>query len=533
MKLLARPFTASAHSPLRHPATSAVLAIAAVLALTSCSSIRPKPVVDDEVLSLSRAGREAARKDVEPITRPLSLQEAMARALKYNLNQRAQLMEQAIALNVWEAGKFDLLPRALATAGYRTRNRDLITRSEDSVTGQPSLANPYISSDRNYGSADLGLSWSVIDFTVGYYNAKQNADRILIAAEHRRKAMHVLTRDVTIAFWRMVSAQRLVVEVRTTIITAEGALADAAQAQAEGLRSPADNLRYQRQLLENVRLLSSIEKEFAVARLTLANLINAPLGQEFAVVEPSNAPNVRILDVSSEQMEIVALLQNADFKEQIYNGRIAAQEVRKSIAKLLPNLSFSDTLRHSTDSYLINQSWNEAGIILSQNLTGLLSLPATKRMAKAGVTLAERRRVAAQMALLAQVHIARLQLSSAHQQLDLADRIWKLDLDLTRLSANREDVQADSKLTKVSADTAAIVSMLRRYQALSEFNAAAGALQATLGMQIDVGSVNDLSLEELTNAIATWEESWQEGQLPEPLRTARTTPNGSRSIVVR
>ena len=486
---------------------------------------------DDEVRALSAAGAALARQDVEPITRPVSLAEAVARALKYNLSQRAQLMEEAIALNVWDAGRFDLLPRALASAGYHYRNRDLITRSQDSVTGQPSLANPYISSDRVYETADLGFSWSVIDFTVGYYNARQNADRILIAAEHRRKAMHTLSRDVTIAFWRMASAQRLVDEVRRTIITAESALADAAQAQSEGLRAPLDNVRYQRQLLENIRLLSSIEKDFSVARLTLARLINAPIGAEFSVVEPATSPNVRILEVPSAQMEEIALLQNTDFKEQIYQGRIAAHEVRKSLAKVLPNLSFSDTLRHSTDSYLINKSWNEAGLLLSQNLTGLLAAPANRRMAKAGVKLTEQRRIAVQMALLAQVHIARLELASTHHQLALSDRIWTLDQDLTRLTANREAAEVDGKLTRVSADTAAIVSMLRRYQALAEFNAAAGALQATLGLQIDVGSVNELSLQELTDAIGAWEQTWQTGQLPVAsalgLRPLRSSPAAS------
>lgn len=504
------------------PTALSTVVVSGVFSLTSCSSIRPKPIGDQEVLALSKAGAELARKDIEPITSALSLEEALARALKYNLNQRAQLMEQAIALNIWQAGKFDMLPRALATAGYRYRNRDLITRSEDSVTGRPSLANPYISSERTYETADLGFSWSVIDFTVGYYNAKQNADRVLIAAEHRRKAIHLLTRDVTMAFWRMVSAQRLVGEVRSTISTAESALTDAAQANSEGLRSPADNLRYQRQLLENIRLLSTIEKEFSVSRITLATLINAPLNQEFSVLEPQEKPSVQILDIPSAEMEEVALLQNADFKEQIYNQRIAAHEVRKSIAKLFPNLSFSDTLRYSSDSFLINKSWNEAGILLSQNLTGLLSLPATRRMTKAGVSLAEQRRIAVQMALLAQVHIARRELASTHQQLELADRIWNLDQGINRLTVNREDAQADSRLAKVSSETAAIVSMLRRYQALAEFNSAAGALQATLGMQIDAISVNDLSLQELTKAIAGWEQSWRSGKLSRPVLGAST-----------
>ncbi|KKU43683.1 MAG: Outer membrane efflux protein, partial [Berkelbacteria bacterium GW2011_GWA2_46_7] len=40
------------------------------------------------------------------------------------------------------------LPKLVAAAGYHDRSNDLTTRSKDSVTGAPSLANPFISSSR-------------------------------------------------------------------------------------------------------------------------------------------------------------------------------------------------------------------------------------------------------------------------------------------------------------------------------------------------------------------------------------------------
>ncbi len=472
------------------------------------------------MLDSGNALRAKAQQDVVPVGTTLSLEEALARGMKYNLSQRAQMMEQAVALNVWKAGNFDLLPRAMASAGYRHRDSYLISRSRDSVTGLPSLAHPFISSDREYTLYDLGASWSVVDFTLGYYVAKQNADRILIAAEHRRKAMHVLSRDITIAFWRLVCAQKLSGEVRSVISQAEAALADAAQARTEGLRSPGDNLRFQRQLLENIRLLASIDKELSTARITLSNLINVPLQAEFTVVEPEGTENVRILDVPVVRLEDLALAQNADLREQAYNQRIASVEVRKSLARLLPNLSLNYDLRYNTDSFLINKDWTEAGVMVSQNLTSLLAAPSQRRLAKGGVELATQRRLAVQMALLTQVHIARVELVSSYRQLKLADRIWALDQELRRTMGAREEAQSDSKLNKIAADTSAIVSLLRRYQALAEFNAANGNLQASLGMQADVGSVDSLSLSELTQSVSGNLSAWREGRLPEPAQGA-------------
>lgn len=475
--------------------------------------MKPMPASAQDVLKSSREALISSQVGVEPITQPLSMEEAMARALKYNHNERARRIEQSIALNAWEAGKYDMLPRLLASAGYRTRDNDLITRSRDSVTGLPSLAHPYISSERDSMLTDLGVSWSMLDFAVGYFNAKQNADRFLIAAEHRRKAMHVLMRDVAIAFWRMASAQKLLHDVKATIALAEAAVADSTQAKAEGLRSPIDNLRYQRQLLENIRLLSTIEKDFASARATLANLINAPLGLAFTVVEPAGTPNVAILDLPIERMEEAALLQNAELKEQIYNQRIARTEVRKVLAKLFPHLTLSYDVKYSTDKFLINQQWSEAGLSLSQNLTNLLSAPVQKRLASGGVALADERRMAAQMALLAQVHVARLGLASSFQQLQLADRIWEIDQSIKKHTSNRAEAQTESKLAKIASDTATIVSMLRHYQALAEFQVASCTLQSTLGLEIDLTSVDQLSLERLTQEIATWQRAWQSGSL--------------------
>lgn len=491
-----------------------VLPLLAIGAATGCSTIKPKPIEDSKLIELGKAAREASRADVEPITSGVTLEEAIARALKYNLNQRARLIEQSLAVNLWKAGQFDMIPSAIAVGSGTRRNNELITRSRDSVTRAPSLANPSVSSDRAYTSAELGLSWSVIDFTLGYYSAKQNADRILIAAEHRRKAMHELTRDVIVAFWRMAGAQRLREDVRKTIDSAEAAIADSAKAGSEGLQAPIETLRFQRQLLENVRLLTNIDRDFAAARATLGNLINAPVGEEFMVVEPNVEANVKILDVPVERMEELALLKNADLREQIYDERIAAVEVRKTIAKMFPDLSFNYSLHASNDSYLINDQWNQAGLAISQNLGTLLSAPVRKRLADGGVELARQRRIAAQMALLAQVHIARLELAASFNMLRLSDRIWSIDQSIRSNMANRTEAQAESQLSRVATDTATIVSMLRRYQALAEFQSSAGALQSTLGMEISLDSLQRMSLPELTAAVSAWQTAWTEGRVP-------------------
>ena len=65
------------------------------------------------------------------------------------------------------------------------------------------------------------------------FNARQQADRVLIAGEKRRKAMHQLMQDVRTAFWRAYAAQKLHDEVQATIKMAEEALEDSRSIENE------------------------------------------------------------------------------------------------------------------------------------------------------------------------------------------------------------------------------------------------------------------------------------------------------------
>ena len=158
-----------------------------------------------------------------PVSGPVPLEEAIARAIKYNAGQRLRAMEEAVAQGTYDVSTFDMLPKLVASAGYRYRDKDLITRSTDSVTGQPSLAHPYISTDRDYTQSALTLSWSLLDFGQSYYAARQNADRVRIAAERRRKAIYTLVQDVRTAYWRVVASQALESSLRSARDQAESA----------------------------------------------------------------------------------------------------------------------------------------------------------------------------------------------------------------------------------------------------------------------------------------------------------------------
>ena len=470
--------------------------------LSACASLQPEPLSTSEIQATSAADRLIAHKDVEPLQGPLTLEEAIARAIKYNLERRVRRMEESVAMGQFETGNYDMLPKLVASAGYRDRNNDLVSRSKDSVTGQPSLANPYISSDRAASTADLSFTWSLLDFGQSYYASKQNADRVLIAAERRRKALHLLIQDVRTAFWRATAAQKLRADIQATILAAEEAMLDAKKMENERLRNPVDALRYQRQLLENLRLLEAIDQELSTARIELSTLTNLPLGLAMTVVEPHHTGQSDWQTLPIEKMEELAITNNADLRESFYNARIAREETQRTLLRMFPGLSFSYSTKSSSDSYLVHQNWNEAGAQISFNLLGIFSAPAQRRLAQAGVAVADQRRIATQMAVLAQVHLARLNYSNALRQFERAQAIWQADQAIADHTSHREQAQAVSKLDRVATQTAALLSSLRRYQALAQAHGAASKLQASLGLEPAMDQRDDIPLEELKAAVA-------------------------------
>jgi outer membrane protein TolC len=482
--------------------------IVATLSLSACT-LQPQPLSESELRATAVADRMRVAAEVPPIETPLSLSEAIARALKYNLDHRTRTLEQAYAAGALKAAYYDLLPTLTASADYSARDNDPIRRSVDSVTGQPDQSHPFISSDRTHTVTQLGLSWNALDFGVSYFNARQQADRILIATERRRKTMHQLIQSVQSAYWRALSAQKLEEEVRKTILDAQSALNDARAIETERLKAPTESLRYQRALLENLRTLEGVQQELAVARLELAGLVNLPVGSNYRLDESATDEQIPRLAAPPEELEILALTNNADLREERYNARIAALEARKALVRLLPSLGFDYGYEHDTDSFLINKGWTEAGLRASSNLLNVLAYPSQKALRRSAERIADSRRVALEMALVTQVHVAAHQFAGARQQFERADAIWNVDDRMLKLAQSGQQAQTDGRLSLIANRTAAILSLLRRYQALANLHAAAGKMQTTLGLEPRTGSLDTISLADLTREVERGAREWQ------------------------
>ena len=73
----------------------AIIITFACLAVTGCS-VNPKPLSRSELALSADDYRLRVTANQEPLNGPVGLYEAMARALKYNLDRRVEMMETAL-----------------------------------------------------------------------------------------------------------------------------------------------------------------------------------------------------------------------------------------------------------------------------------------------------------------------------------------------------------------------------------------------------------------------------------------------------
>ncbi|MCG8508928.1 MAG: TolC family protein [Rhodospirillales bacterium] len=486
-----------------HRQTMRLLAVLSVAGAVSACAITPQPFSQSEFDAKAAADRTVLFADQEPLDGPLTLPDALARVLKYNLDRRVKMMEEAMALGQLDLDRYDLLPRLAANAGYTSRSEFNATTSKDTVTQALSDANPTYSSDRDLISADLGLTWNILDFGVSWYTANQNADRVLIARERRRKTVANLAQEVRFAFWRAAAAQKLEGRISAAVREAERTLGDAERVEAEGLRDPATALQMQKTLLESIRQLETIQRDLVTAKAELAALINLPPGSDFRLAVPDgSAIAIPVWPHDVEHMETLALANNPDLREQDYQARIAVLETRKEIVRLLPGINFSLSRNYDSNSFLAENQWNEAGAQLTWNLLNVLSAPRRMEHAGAREKVAETKRLALRMAVLAQVHVVAHQFRSATRLYNWSDRLWRLESRLADATRSQRAGGIRTGIERVTRETAAIAAELQRYQAYAHLQSTYGKMQATIGASPIPGQTASSNLSDISTQIS-------------------------------
>lgn len=481
--------------------------------LAGCA-VHTQPLSRDEILSRLAADRGNLYKDQEPISGPVTMEEAMARSIKYNLEHRLRLMESALALRQVDAMTYDMLPRLVTSAGYISRNSYSASSSMNVYTEQQSLA-PSTSQDKQHSTADLTLTWNILDFGVSYFQAKQQADRALIMKERQRKAVHNIMQQLRQAYWLALGAQQLETKFDPLLKEVDTALQDVNRIDSEKLRAPLETLNYRKTLLEIIKQLESFRDELAQAKPRLASLMNLPPGQSFQLAPPASM-EVPSLTLPLEAMEGEALTRRPELREADYNERISVFETRKAIARLFPGIELNIGGHYDSNSFLVDKSWLEGSARITWNLFNLLTGPVQYQIAKSQTDIAQAQRLTLSMAILTQVHVSFRDFVSRKRQYDLAEQLQEVDARIHVQTMTQTATGVQNRLNEIRTATAALMAEYRRYQNYAALQNAYGQMIATLGVDPLPETVTGHDVQTLTQAIQA--AAWK----PEPVPATAT-----------
>ena len=149
----------------------------ATLVLAACTADLD-PIPDDVREERARFTLLNLYRGQERITGPLTLYEAIARALKYNLDARVKNIELDLANGEATLARLNLVPDATISIGQNIRSNESGSKSESLLDGSQSLAFSK-SSGQTSSTLQLGATWNMLDFGVSYVRAQQQGDRAL------------------------------------------------------------------------------------------------------------------------------------------------------------------------------------------------------------------------------------------------------------------------------------------------------------------------------------------------------------------
>ncbi|MGV8920620.1 MAG: TolC family protein [Pseudomonas sp.] len=469
-----------------------LLTTALLIGLTGCS-VAPQPLKDDEVRQRVSTDQLQLYADQEPIAGPLTFSDALARALKYNLDYKLKQMESALASGLHDVSSYDMLPKMLVSAGYTSRSNESGGTSVGIETHSVSLI-PSSSVERNRSLANAAFSWNLLDFGVSYYRAKQSADQYLIAEERRRRVMQTVLQDLRTSYWRALGAQRLEKQADELLVRVHSALGKSREAEVQGLLPPAQALAYQSALLDATTLLNARRQDLQFAKRELSALMSVPPGTRFTLAQEPE-PSLPGMPTDIRKLEEIALQARPELREEDYRKRISADEARRQLLALLPSVGLDFNAQYDSNAYLYNSSWVDSGVQVSANLFKLAAIPATRKASESQEKTDNARRLALSMAVLTQVRIAVERYNLALVDYDLADQSSEVDQRMAKFARASLTSRTDSELEVIRTETRALLAQFQRYSAYATAQTAFGRIYNSLGLDVlpeDVAGNSDL-----------------------------------------
>lgn len=458
--------------------------IASAFVFSGCS-ITPTPLSILEIQEDSKTNLETLETMSQIIKKPITLDEAVEKAMNNNLEKKMGMMNTIIAHQKIDAVTYEALPELAAKAGYSARNEYAASASASFTDGIPTLSNPpsySVSQDKKNVTAGASFSWNVLDFGLSYVRASQQGDKYLIAKENERKAKYNLKQEVRSAYYRAVAADELLSKLEPIMMKTRQALEDSRNINTLKLDSPLKTLTYQRELLEVVRTLNSLEESLMQSKIELAKLMGLKPGTQFSLAEKIQSHyTLPVLPMSVNELEKVALENRPELQEARYQIRISDQELTAIKLKLLPGINLNAGLSYDDNKYLLNNQWMSYGANVSWNLFSVFSINQNMKIAKTSLELAKLQKLALSMGVISQVHLSMIEFQQAKKEYQVSEEYAKIATDIYQIIDSQTSLNVNGKLSLIKEELNYLISNLKLSSSYAKVQNAYGKLIVSVG----------------------------------------------------
>ncbi len=489
-----------------------VLFLCCIIFVSGCA-IKPKPFTGMEAKESAANLKSRVHLQQTPLSEVMSLDEAIARTLKYNLEHRLKMFEVSLKQKQYDLSMFDLLPEVTARGETEHRNNDDASVSKNLRTG--TVSSDYTTSeDRNKRTGNISLTWNILDLGISYYTVHQQANRFLIAKEQQRKVVQDIIGETRDAFFKVLIAQELDTDITQTLTQAGEALTLAQDIETQRLRPMEEILIYQKSLIQLIKQLEDLRRELAMARVELAALMNLPSTSLPKLQAPAWYGAMRDINVEQSRLEDYAFSHRPEIFQWGYQKRITALEAKKAIFDLVPGVGLNLSADYSSNSYDLNSVWQQASVHVAYNLMNLAKYPAKKKMFAVQEEVDDAQGLAMGMAVLAQVNLATQQHQFATQTFARASQLSGVEQRLKELSTKQVQQRQGIRLDSIQKSVAAIAGRMNREQALIGYYKSLGNIYTAIGVDYLDYSALPADLGALTETIAAANKIlWTPGDL--------------------
>lgn len=461
--------------------------ITAGLLFAGCS-VTPQPILPTEIKEDVRKSLEELNRISKPVEKAISLDEAITRAIENNLSKKLDILSSALAQQKIDIVAYEALPSLTTKAGYSVRNNYAASASTSFTDGQPepldSDTSYSVSQDKEGTTADVGFSWNILDFGLSYVRAGQQANRYLIAKEKERKSIHNIKQEVRNAYYQAVSADELLNRIKPIMIETKKAFEDSKKIKSLKLENPIKTLTYQRELLEVIRALNTLEENFVKSKTELSRLMGLKPGTKFELEEKIKEeyilPNI---ELSINELEKIALENRPELQETRYQEKISESEIKAVMLKMLPSINLNAGINYNDSQYLLNSEWINYGASVSWNLLNVFNGNLNKKLAQTQIELAKQQKLALSMAVISQVHLSMLDFNQAKKEYELSEEYYGVAKEIFNIIENENALNVNGKLSLIKEKLNYLISNLRLSSSYTKVQNAYGKIISSIGKE--------------------------------------------------